>query len=145
MLSPPALCPISPRMCCSHHHLVPIPPPGGVSTRQGPICKDSGAFSSPSVVKFLKSGQEFVPCLHPQEARASPEEVRADSQNCDPSSQQCERNSEHAVGSLAAPGVAAMTPQSAALHFGRAIQRGGAQWCFCCPQTVGARGCAMFT
>lgn len=116
MLSPPALCPISPRMGCSHHHLVPIPPPGGVSTRQGPVSKDSGAFSSPSVVKFLKSGQEFVPCLHPQEARASsPEEVRADSQKCDPSSQQCERNAERAAGAPAAPGVAAMTPSSAAL------------------------------
>lgn len=115
VLSPPAWCPISLRMCCSHHGLVRTPPPGGVSTRQGPICKDSRAFSSPSVVKFLKSGQEFVPCLHPQEARASPEEVRADSQKCDPSSQQCEHNSECAVGSPAAPGVAAMTPQSAAL------------------------------
>lgn len=28
---------------------------------------------------------------------------------------------------------------------GRAIQGGGARWCLCCPQTAGARGCAMFT
>lgn len=34
---------------------------------------------------------------------------------CDPSSQQCERNSERATGSPAAPGVAAMAPQSAVL------------------------------
>lgn len=39
VLSPPALCPISSRMCCSHHGLVLIPPPGEVSTRQG-----SGSF-----------------------------------------------------------------------------------------------------
>lgn len=102
---------------CAAHTITLSPSHSWRGVHQARPCLQGfrGAFSSPTVVKFLKSGQEFVPCLHPQEARASPEEVRADSQKCDPSSQQCERNAERAAGAPAAPGVAAMTPQSAAL------------------------------
>lgn len=42
-LPPPASCPIAPQECCPSHCLILTLPPGGLSTRQGPVCEDPGA------------------------------------------------------------------------------------------------------